>query len=177
MNILRGIWSMEVAPWIYDVGVNQYGIFFKTEEIMERMLEEGPWSIMGNCLTLMKRLEGVSTEEIEFKEIPFWIQVHNLPIDLLTIRNAEVMGRKTGNLVKVDEKWIIKSLGRGFLKIRVALKIHDALIDGLWLPNGERGTRWIKMEYEKLSDYCFARGRLGHILKNCGEEAKMAAVD
>ncbi|XWS08031.1 hypothetical protein CRYUN_Cryun41cG0042100 [Craigia yunnanensis] len=90
---------------------------------MERMLEEGPWSIMGNCLMLMRWLEGVLAEEIRFKEMIFWIQLHNLLIDLLTIRDTKVIGRRIGNLVKVDEKWINEGLGRGFLRIKVGLKI------------------------------------------------------
>ena len=38
--------------------------------------------------------------------------MHNIPIDLLIVRNVEVIGSKIGRLVKVDEQWIKYGLGR-----------------------------------------------------------------
>ncbi|XWS16681.1 hypothetical protein CRYUN_Cryun34aG0111700 [Craigia yunnanensis] len=177
MNILRGIWTEEVMPCICEVRVNQYGISFKTEEIMERMLGEGPWLVIGYCFTMKRWPKEVSIEEIEFIEMSFWIQVHNLPTNLLTVNNAEIIGRRIGKLIKIDEQWIKESLVRGFLMIRVEIKIRKALIDRFWLPNGEGGRRWIRFKYEKLSDYYFTYRRLGHVLKNYGEDAKMVAID
>ena len=52
------------------------------------------------------------------------------------------------------------------------LKIQKALVDGFWLPIEDRGRRWIRLKYEKLSDYCYGCGKLGHVLKSCGDDAK-----
>ena len=60
-----------------------------------------------------------------------------------------------------------KSMGKGFTRIRVEVKIHEALIDGFQLPYEEKEMRWIHIKYEKLIDYCSACGKLGHVLKNC----------
>ena len=94
---------MEVALIICEVGVNQYGISFKTEDMMEKALDEGLWSIIGFSLTLKRWLKRVSMEDVEFKEIAFWIQAYNIPIDLLIIKNAEVIGNRMGRLIRVDE--------------------------------------------------------------------------
>ncbi|XWS10745.1 hypothetical protein CRYUN_Cryun38cG0024200 [Craigia yunnanensis] len=38
MTILRGIWPVETAPVICDVGKNKFGISFKIKEIRERAI-------------------------------------------------------------------------------------------------------------------------------------------
>ena len=69
---------------------------------------------MGFCFTVKRWPEGVSTEEVDFKGVRFWMQVHNLPITLLTVKNAEVIGRRLGRLIRVDEQWIKDGFGKGF---------------------------------------------------------------
>ena len=59
----------------------------------------------------------------------------------------------------------------------MGLQVDKPLIEGFWLPKSEKGRRWINVRYERLFDFCFACGLLGHLLKNCGEDAKMLVVD
>ena len=35
------------------------------------------------------------------------------------------------------------------------------------------GKVWVSSRYEKLSDFCFACGKLGRVMKGCGEEMQM----
>ena len=98
-------------------------------------------------------------------------------MDLMTQRNAEVVGRKLGRLVKIDDQKIIKGVGRSFLRIRLGVKVDEALVEGFWLPREVKERNWVQIRYEKLSEFCFACGKLGHLLKNYGEETKMSVVD
>ena len=41
LAILRGIWPVEVAPVISEVGNNKYGIAFKRNKLMIKTLDEG----------------------------------------------------------------------------------------------------------------------------------------
>ena len=59
-------------------------------------MKEGPWSVMGCCLTVKKWPMRDSVEEIDFFEVEFWAQIHNLPMDLMTVRNVVVIGGKLG---------------------------------------------------------------------------------
>ncbi|XWS65106.1 hypothetical protein CRYUN_Cryun05aG0062500 [Craigia yunnanensis] len=52
LNILKGIWPVEVAPVISEVRSNKYGISFKINEVMEKALDEGPWLVIGYCFTI-----------------------------------------------------------------------------------------------------------------------------
>ena len=46
LAILRGIWSIEMALCISDDGRNMYRISFINEDVMNKAIMEGPWSIM-----------------------------------------------------------------------------------------------------------------------------------
>ena len=77
-------------------------------------------------------------------------------MDLMTQRNAEVIGRKLGRLVKIDDQKIIKGVGRSFLRLRLGVKVDEALVEGFWLPREVKETNWVQIRYEKLSEFCFA---------------------
>ena len=51
----------------------------------------------------------------------YWVQVHNLSLELMTVKNVEMIGSKLGRLVKVDEHWINEGVRRGFLRMKVRL--------------------------------------------------------
>ncbi|XVE54154.1 hypothetical protein DITRI_Ditri03aG0057800 [Diplodiscus trichospermus] len=127
---------MEMAPCVWKVGRNMYGISFKTKEILRR-----------------------------------------LPIELMTRRNAEVIGMRLGRVVEIDDQWIMRGIGRAFMRIRVGIKVAEPQIEGFWLSRGEKGRTWIQIRYEKLAEFCFSYGMLGHFLNNYGNEVKRTIYD
>ena len=46
----------------------------------------------------------MAVEEVDFSVIEFNIQVHNLPIEMLTRRNAEVIGNKLVCFIRANEE-------------------------------------------------------------------------
>ncbi|XVE62335.1 hypothetical protein DITRI_Ditri06bG0109800 [Diplodiscus trichospermus] len=56
LKILRGMWSIEVAPCIEEKGNNVCRVSFKTEDHMRKAIEEGLWSVMGSSLALQEWL-------------------------------------------------------------------------------------------------------------------------
>ena len=113
LAILRGIWSLEVAPCIWEVG-DMYGISYKSEDIMNKVIEEGSWAIMGNHLILKKWKKGTVAKKVDFSMIEFNIQVHNLPLELLTVKNVKVIGNRLGRFIRMDDEWVKKGIGRFF---------------------------------------------------------------
>ncbi|CAL2258644.1 unnamed protein product [Prunus armeniaca] len=57
-------------------------------------------------------------------------------------------------------------LGR-FLKIRVSVDVSTPLRRGkkMMLPSGN--TMFVEFRYERLSEFCFCCGRVGHVFKEC----------
>ena len=130
---------------------------------MRKVIEEGPWSIMGNCMVVKEWKKGEAVEKVMFTKIEFWIQIHNLPIEMMTSKNAEMIGNKIGRSIKIYDQWIMDGVRRDFLRIRVGLKVENPLVEGFWVPRGDKGRRWIQIKYVKLLEFCFACRRLGHL--------------
>ncbi|XVE49771.1 hypothetical protein DITRI_Ditri01bG0108300 [Diplodiscus trichospermus] len=56
------------------------------------------------------------------------------------------------------------------MRLRVLIDVNKPLITGFWVPKEEERKVWAKLKYEKIADFCFNHGRLGHVMKNYGEE-------
>ena len=71
-------------------------------------------------------------------------------MDLLTKVNAEVIRRKLGRIVEVEDQSGKVRFERGFLQMRFGLEIDKALVDGFWIPRKNKGRCWATVKYEKL---------------------------
>ncbi|XWS24810.1 hypothetical protein CRYUN_Cryun27aG0016800 [Craigia yunnanensis] len=147
LSILKGLWLEEMVFSIREMGLNRYSIAFRLEVLIQRVMEEGPWSVMGYTLILERWSEGMSIEEG---------------------KNGHTDRSGGSN----DNCW----MGRGFLRFRVGLTSNSPLLEGFWVPRRERNKVWASIKYEKLSDFCFACGKLWHFWKNCDKKGEMSSV-
>ena len=86
----------------------------QSEEItrMNLLLDSDNRKLQNNVKELVKAR--VMVEEVDFTEISFWIQIHNLPIDLMTVRNTERIGARLERVIMIDDQWIHKVLEEDF---------------------------------------------------------------
>lgn len=157
--------SFSVVPW----GNNIFLFRFEEAEDKDHILKDGPWSISNNLLILEPLEIGGTVEDVEFSHCPFWIQIHGLPVEKMTRANAELIGKRLGKLLAVETSHDGILLGRSFLRVRAAIKVSDPLPKGFWLRRKPGGGDdiWISYKFEKLTDFCYACGRLGHENKGC----------
>ena len=40
MAIIRGMWPVEMVPWIFEVGINVYGVSFRSEECLGKVIKK-----------------------------------------------------------------------------------------------------------------------------------------
>ncbi|KAF7152710.1 hypothetical protein RHSIM_Rhsim01G0092500 [Rhododendron simsii] len=168
-NICTSAWKtrapFSVVPWSTNI------FLFRFEEIEDKneILKEGPWSMMNSLMVLQPLTEGAAVSDLDFSYCPFWVQIHGLPVEKMTRTNAEIIGRRFGKLLAVETSPDGFLLGRSFLRVRVEVKLSDPLPKGFWLRRKfESGNdHWISYRYEKLSDFCYACGRIGHDNRGC----------
>ncbi|OMP11181.1 hypothetical protein COLO4_03978 [Corchorus olitorius] len=96
IGVLRSMWSEEVVSDIRELAANTYSISFNSEAQRRRALEEGPWSIMGTCLVLREWMPGVNVEEMDFSDVEVWVQISNIPLEMMTEAKADMIGRRLG---------------------------------------------------------------------------------
>lgn len=76
-------------------------------------------------------------------------------------------GEKLGNVIEVEAKDKGNCVGK-FGRIRILKNIAEPLLKGLCvsLPNSIEES-YIVLIYEKLSNFCYVCGRLGHVSRDC----------
>ncbi|KAH7867291.1 hypothetical protein Vadar_031473 [Vaccinium darrowii] len=163
-NILRGAWKtraeFSVVPW----NDNTFLFKFEDEEDRDSILKASPWSVMNNLLVLQLLSGDEAVTCIEFLSCPFWVQIHGLPVEKMSRSNAEIIGRRFRKLLGVEAFSDGLLLSRSFLRLRVEIDLSQPLPKGFWLRKTKDNGKdlWISYKYEKLSDFCYAGGRIGH---------------
>ncbi|TXG60988.1 hypothetical protein EZV62_012351 [Acer yangbiense] len=106
-------------------------------------------------------------QRMVFNKAEFWIQIHNAPLICMSEEIGRFLGSIVGEVVQFDE------CGSGaymekFLRVRVILEIDKPLRKCLRVDVlGDRAESVMLVRHERLSDFCFQCGILGHTFKDC----------
>ncbi|OMO61133.1 hypothetical protein COLO4_33544 [Corchorus olitorius] len=124
-------------------------------------------TVMGHCLCLRRWDLSLAVREIKFEEVSFWAQVHNLPLELMTCNNARRIGISLGRVIEVEDPNWLRGFGRSFLRIKIVVNVSKPLIGKFKTSRGSGDFITAEVKYEKLGDFCYQCGMLGHSEKNC----------
>ena len=132
-------------------------------------MEDAPWHLMGKLFIVKEWDQSQSVDEIDLDTKAFWIQVHNLSQDFMSLENIPLISKHLGKLLSFEKAIVNGVLIRPFLRLRILVSLGVPLKLGFWLnkPSGERC--WIKFKYERLQHFCFNCGILGHEQKECSQ--------
>ncbi|KAI8019758.1 putative ribonuclease H protein [Camellia lanceoleosa] len=171
-NILESTWKPRSKLVISLCSDNVYMFQFADSKDRSKVLDEAPWSVMGNHLILQPLHLGMAVSDFEFRWCPFWVQVYGLPLDKMTKTHGVTIGNNLGKLIKVEALSDGLLLGRSFLRIRVEIDVTKPLLQGFILhrrnPFGEAmDDVRILYKYEKLSEFFYDCGRIGHDNTSC----------
>ena len=101
-NVLSTIWKLSARMTIKEVGVRVYIFHFEDVGEKESVLLRQPWSI-NKSLLILENYDGQSNpEDINFRWCPFWVQVHGLPLGMMTEKTGLILGESMGDVEEVD---------------------------------------------------------------------------
>jgi hypothetical protein len=152
-NILQA-WKFFKSLVSEDRGENMMVFTFENLDELNRVLDYSPWNIKGSPLFLKCWSDEDAIEDLDFTKAAYWVQVHNLPLELMTVENARNIGASLGELLEVDTPFNLKLARKGFLRFRVVLNLLNPLILGFTHHRPPKAPLWIQYMYERLSDYC-----------------------
>ena len=86
-----------------------------------------------------------------FNMVSFWVQLHGIPLEALTRKNAEKIGGRLGFVEDVEDPFVDGQIFRSFLKVRVLFDINQAFTTGFWVLRRDKGKIWVWIKYERLA--------------------------
>ncbi|KAK4269586.1 hypothetical protein QN277_022724 [Acacia crassicarpa] len=176
-QILQKAWNLESGFNVIEITGNAFMFCFSDEVEYHRILRSRPWSVNGLLLNLMERGKYKLCEDFNFSLCPIWIQIHNVPMEAMYLENAIRIGGYVGEVVLAEEPRYSGRLFRTFLRVRVVLDLRKALPSGFWMSKPDGGRNWISIRYEKLQNFCYNCGKIGHDSRVCKLEKLMSIVN
>ena len=111
-----------------------------------------------------------STTEEDFSTSEFWIQVHGLPLDRQSNENLLKIGSTAGHALETDFIGPTTGVWRKNIRVRVEVDVSCPLVLEFSLEIEHLPDLWIPFKYEKLGNFCFSCGVLGHDQRDCQDK-------
>lgn len=92
----------------------------------------------------------------------------------MNVKNAVKLAEQVGEIVEVENPMVNGALLRTFMRVKVNVNITQPLITGCWVPRNDLPNSWILFRYERLQDFCFTCGLMGHDQRGCKKDRLMA---
>ncbi|KAG8367670.1 hypothetical protein BUALT_Bualt16G0097100 [Buddleja alternifolia] len=143
--------------------------YFNVGAVKNTLLKAWNWRNRvdrGNLVVLKHRDLDKLVKDIDLDSATFWIQASNLPARFMTPMSAKQIGNLVGRFIKTDmvsesQRW------RKALRIRVEIDICKPLKDSILFHAKSSANFLVEIQYERLSDFCFKCGRIGHKYNTC----------
>ncbi|RHN78166.1 putative transcription factor interactor and regulator CCHC(Zn) family [Medicago truncatula] len=166
---VKGMKILEIEPCLYTFQFNHHLDF-------QRILKKGPWYFDNHLLVLNIIPENGSPNQVPLHFVPFWIQVHDIPTGLMTENAGKEIANYIGEFLEYDAKNNSNFL-RSYMRIRVLIDITKPLKRQKKIKRQGGDSSFIKFKYERLGNFCYYCGCLGHIEDYCEKLYSVEADD
>lgn len=89
--------------------------------------------------------------------------------------NARQIARNIGSCLELESDSEMQM--RGFVRIKTEININSLLVPGFWWMNTRGEDNCATIKYERISDFCYGCGRLGHTSQGYQDEIVLSEVN
>jgi hypothetical protein len=164
---LNKAWAFAIPFSFAPLGPNKFLFKFSKQEHIDKILKCPTWNVNGCLLILTLWSPKATMKELSSTTAPFWIQIHGMPLENMTIKNAVAIGKGLGSFLKVDDNASGKITFRSYLRVLIEIKVLEPLKPGFYFKRDNKEPLWISFIYERLDFYCTLCGKIGHKQSNC----------
>lgn len=164
-NVLKPAWGSYRTVKMKDLEAGVMTFDFENESDRDRVLDMSPWAIHRHCLNLKLCHPNKCISEVDFGKLQMWLQVHDLSLDMLNTVNAKQVANSIGKCLEMGNEKEMQQ--RGYIRIKIEVGVDAKLSAGFWWTNKRGKERWTSIKYERLSNFCYECGMLGHTSQAC----------
>ena len=165
-NAMRQVWKTFKEVKIESLGENFFMFKFGTAEDKKRVFSGGPWHF-DNALIVFSEPKGVGdVKKQAFTHTSFWVQLHNVPLMCMDKYAIQKLGSLIGKVEEVDTDKGGECVGPIF-RTRISVNVTKPLKKILFLQQEDGAKTPIGIQYERLPDFCFCCGLVGHQYREC----------
>ncbi|KAL2223863.1 UNVERIFIED_CONTAM: hypothetical protein Sindi_2961300 [Sesamum indicum] len=166
-------YAVSVWPGLREVTGTTNGFFFfqfKSVTVMEDIIKGGPWLFQGQPIVLQKWEPGMVLRKLKHTQVPVWIKLRHLPVELWTEEGLSIVASGVGKPLYPDA--ITRACTRlDFARVCVMLDVNSKMPKHIIImtpdEEGEELPCKIDVEYEWLPPRCTSCMTLGHSAKEC----------
>ncbi|KAL9416875.1 hypothetical protein AB3S75_039958 [Citrus x aurantiifolia] len=164
-NAMRQVWKTFREVKIESLGEKFFMFRFGTED-KKRVFSGGPWHF-DNALIVFSEPKGVGdVKKQAFTHTSFWVQLHNVPLMCMDKYAIQKLGSLIGKVEEVDNDEGGECIGPIF-RTRISVNVTKPLKKILFLQQEDGAKTPIRIQYERLPDFCFCCGLVGHQYREC----------
>ncbi|KAL0318627.1 UNVERIFIED_CONTAM: hypothetical protein Sangu_2018900 [Sesamum angustifolium] len=141
-----------------------------------RILASGPWAFEKNLIVLAAVAENENPAEMDLVWCDFHVRIHGLPLGKMTSDIALFIGYRIGRLTEFNQQKGPESWG-SFMRIRLAIDVSKPLPRALKIRTVLGDEHLVTFTYERLPNFCYVCGRIGHISKWCEQRFQAGFED
>ena len=86
-----------------EVGSHTFVFGLQDNETPWKIIEKAPWHVMGFFVCLKWQDLQITINELDFSHSPYQVQIHDLSIDYLNIKNVRQIGERSGEVLAIED--------------------------------------------------------------------------
>lgn len=129
-NVLKLAWARYESITISYVSYKFVMFEFENEDDRKLILGMSSWSVQGYCMCMKKWMSSIGLAQVDFKRVQFWVQVHNLILEIFSLENVQVIGDKLDYFIKTEED--VENVHKTYIRMKVEVVVQNPLMVGFW---------------------------------------------
>ncbi|XP_012851564.1 PREDICTED: uncharacterized protein LOC105971262 [Erythranthe guttata] len=163
-NVLRILQPVKACD-VKSLGPNRFILCFEHRLDYNHAKNGCPWLMDKNACLLQDLEPDSDPTTMDIYLMNIIIRIHNLPISKRTVPMVNQIGSKVGDVVEILNSKQLEF--HQYVRVKVRIDVNKCLKRGMNLHNLDGTKNWIAFTYERLPNFCFLCGLIGHAENRC----------